>query len=347
MRVRWKKLAGLGTFFACALAMSLGASVYIFRNVLVGWSHDPFRVDERKAIHVVVPRGMSAEDVATLLADKGVVGDAKLFYRYVRYVAKQHDALKAGEYDLSPDLTPDEILDILVRGRDAEVRVSIPEGHTKQDIARVLADAGFGSRADILQAMADPRLMESFGAPAAVTGGVEGYLFPDTYTIAPGTPVVRILKRMRARLDEVMDGSLEARRRETKMSLHELLTMASIIEKETGRPDERPRIASVFMNRVQKGMKLQTDPTVIYGLKDFDGDLKRSHLQEPHPYNTYVHPGLPPGPICSPGKAALTAVLWPASTDDLFFVARGDGTGAHEFCATYDCHLAATARLQR
>jgi UPF0755 protein len=337
----------MGTFFACALAMSLGASGYIFRNVLVGWSHDQFRVDERKSIRVVVPRGMTADEVARLLADKGVIGDATLFYRYIRYVAKQQDALKAGEYDLSPDLTPDEILDILVKGRDAEVRVTIPEGSTKRDIARILAAAGFGSAADVERAMDDARLLESFAAPNGVPGGIEGYLFPDTYAFAPGTPPSRILKRMRARLDEVMDGELEARRRATKMTLHELLTMASIIEKETGREDERQRIASVFVNRVKKGMKLQTDPTVIYGLVDFDGDLKRSHLADPHLYNTYVHQGLPPGPICSPGKAALMAVLWPAATDDLFFVARGDGTGAHEFCATYECHLAATERLQR
>ena len=343
-RPKKRHLAAIALFLSCAVAMSAGASLYIFRNLLVAFARAPHVEKQRKPVKVVVAPGMTAQDVARLLADKGVVGDATLFYRYVRFVAKKHDAIKAGEYDLSPDLSPEEILDALERGRDADVRVSVPEGSTKKDFARILAAAGLGDADELLARMDDPALRASFDAPADVPGGIEGYLFPDTYRFAPGTPPSRMLKRMRARLDEVMEGELDARRRELKMSLHELLTLASIVEKETGKADERPRIAGVFMNRVQKRMKLQTDPTVIYGLAKFDGDLKREHLREPHPYNTYVHHGLPPGPICSPGEAAIRAVLFPTTTEDLFFVSKGDGS--HAFCATLACHEEAVKRFQ-
>jgi UPF0755 protein len=343
-RPKKRHLFAIATFLSCAVAMSAGASLYIFRNLLIGFARAPHQEKQRKSVRVVVDRGMTARDVAQVLADKGVVGDATLFYRYVRFVAKKQDALKAGEYDLSPDLSPEEILDVLERGRDAEVRVVVPEGSTKKDFARLLADQGVGTVDENLAAMEDPALRASFEAPDDVPGGIEGYLFPDTYAFAPGTPPKRALKRMRARLDEVLDGPLDERRRALNMSLHELLTLASIVEKETGKDDERPRIAGVFLNRVKKRMKLQTDPTVIYGLAKFDGDLKREHLREPHPYNTYVHDGLPPGPICSPGAAALRAVLYPTTTDDLFFVSKGDGS--HEFCPTLDCHEAAVRKFQ-
>lgn len=151
---------------------------------------------------------------------------------------------------------------------------------------------------------------------------------------------------MRNRLDEVMDGRLTRRMQDRGLDLHAVLTLASLVEKETGAAHERPHIAGVFFNRLRKKMKLQTDPTSVYGVADHDGTISRSDLQRDHPYNTYVIPGLPPGPIAQPGLAAIKAVLWPDTTDDLFFVARG-ASGEHEFCPTLACHNDAVQRWQR
>lgn len=344
MAVRWKKIAGFSTFFAVAIGMSLGAALYIWRMEVIGFSRAPWKQGVLDVVRVEIPKGATAREIAAILEARGVVGDKELFYRYLRDVAGRTDTMKAGVYELQPDMSPQEVFAVLEAGRDRELRFTVPEGKNAREIAAILAQAGFGPREAVDAALADPALVEAFGVPAGVPGGVEGYLFPDTYQFPPGTKPDRILKRMRARLDEKIDDEMRGRMKAAGMSLHQTLTLASIVEKETGRGDERPRIAAVFLARLKKGMKLQTDPTVIYGAKDYDGDLKREHLRDPHPYNTYVHAGLPPGPIASPGEAAIRAVLWPAKTDDLFFVSRGDGS--HEFCPTLACHEEAVARFQ-
>ena len=180
--------------------------------------------------------------------------------------------------------------------------------------------------------------MPSTGADGqdGVPGGIEGYLYPDTYQFPKGTKAKTILMRMRKNLDDVFDARLTKRMEELGCTQHKVLTLAAIVEKETGQGFERPLISRVFHNRMATGMKMQTDPTVIYGIKDYDGNIRKKDLLTPHPYNTYTIKGLPPGPIASPGKAAIEAALFPAEGTMKYFVSKNDGT--HIFSTTYAEH---------
>jgi UPF0755 protein len=197
----------------------------------------------------------------------------------------------------------------------------------------------------VLAAMASPATLAAFGIPAGVPGGVDGYLFPDTYQFPKDTAPDVILKKLRARLDEVIDDRMKTQMQKMGWDLHKTLTLAAIVEKETRQPDERPHISGLFHSRLKKKMRLQTDPTVIYGIEGYDGNVRRDDLTRPHPYNTYTIPGLPPGPIAQPGKAAIEAALFPLDTQDLYFVAKGD-SGYHIFCPTLECHNAAVQKWQ-
>lgn len=331
------------------LAVALAA--FWYWNHLSSQGAEAFRPDATETIPFEVARGSSAKSVARDLAKAGLVEDEDRFYRYLRYVAKRAERLRAGEYELRASMSADELIAELGTGRQRELRFTVPEGASLTDIAKAIAGAGIADEAEVRGAMASRELLGSFGVPArgaggqvGVPGGMEGYLFPDTYQFPKGTSATEVLRRMRARLDEVMDDEMKARMREMGWDLHKTLTLAAIVEKETGQPHERPHIASVFHNRLRLGMKLQTDPTVIYGIANYDGNIRKKDLLTPHPYNTYTIAGLPPGPIASPGKAALRAVLWPDESDDLYFVSRNDGT--HIFCPTLTCHNAAVQRWQ-
>jgi len=232
------------------------------------------------------------------------------------------------------------------------VKFTVPEGLRKEEVAAIIAAAGLGTKAELLAAMNDPALVREFGVPDkgadgqdGVPGGVEGYLYPDTYQFPRGSEPRAILRRMRARLDEVVTDRMKKKMAALGWSLHKTLTLAAIVEKETGAREERPHISSVFHNRMKRGMKMQTDPTVIYGIPDYDGNIRKSDLLRPHAYNTYVIAGLPPGPIAQPGRAAIEAALFPTNDDDVFFVAMGD-SGRHQFCPTLECHNAAVQKWQ-
>jgi UPF0755 protein len=315
------------------------------KDELAAFAKAPFKSDATENIDVTIPKGAGPQQIAKILEEKGVIGDQKLFYRYVRFVAKKQAALKAGDYVLSPKMTPDEIIALLEKGIPPEVRFTVREGLRKEEVAEIIAKAGFGTKDEIIKLMNDPKLIADFGVPAGVQGGIDGYLFPDTYQFPKKTTPEKILRKMRARLDDVIDDSMKARMKEMDWSLHKTLTLAAIVEKETGAPQERPRISAVFHNRMKKKMKMQTDPTVIYGIPNYDGNIRKDDLLRDHPYNTYVISGLPPGPIAQPGLEAIKAALFPASTNDLYFVARGDA-GEHEFCPTLECHNAAVQKWQ-
>lgn len=321
-------------------------------GTLMAWARKPSpfwlgKAGTDDAVAVVIPAGAGPRDIARMLAKKGVIGDSELFYRWVRYVMKKENAMKAGEYELSPSMTPEQILAVLESGRMAEVRVTVPEGLRKEDVARVLAEAGLcaGDAARIVDVMNEAKTVAALGVPAEVPGGIDGYLFPDTYRFEKNATPEKILKRMRERLNDVVDSRMRERMRELGWDLHKTLTLAAIVEKETGAAPERAHISAVFHNRLKRGMKLQTDPTVIYGIPHYDGNIRKADLVRAHPYNTYVIEGLPPGPIAQPGRAAMQAALWPIESDDVFFVARGD-SGEHEFCPTLDCHNAAVQKWQ-
>jgi UPF0755 protein len=231
---------------------------------------------------------------------------------------------------------------MLAEGRVRTHAVVIPEGSRAVEIADRLAAAGLVGREAFLAIVLDREAPRRF----AVEGpSLEGYLFPETYRFARGLPAEEIVRAMVSQFRSVYR-ELRASAPASPLTMRELVTLASIVEKETGAPEERPLIAAVFLNRMRRGMRLETDPTVIYGIEDFDGNLRRVHLEdESNPYNTYRIPGLPPGPIASPGRAALAAVLEPADSPYLFFVSRNDGS--HVFSATYREHARAVAHFQQ
>jgi UPF0755 protein len=270
----------------------------------------------------------------------GLIRTPFKFRLYARF-AGYHTQLKAGEYELSGQMTPRQILETIKGGKVRLYRVTIPEGYQLRQIAEVIAAAGFGNAQDFQRLATDPEVARTAGIEADT---LEGYLFPDTYHFPKGLAQRAIIDAMVKRFQAEMTDEWRARAREIDLTLHEVVTLASIIEKETGDPAERPLISSVFHNRLRKGMRLETDPTVIYGIQDFNGNLTRKDLRRPTPYNTYVIKGLPPGPIASPGQAALEAALYPAESDYLFFVSRRDRT--HQFSTNWKDHNKAVREYQ-
>jgi UPF0755 protein len=285
--------------------------------------------------------GDSLDRVVSALEAEGLVRNARVTRWYAR-LENLATRLKVGEYRLSRGHSTPEILTILTEGRVETHVVVIPEGLRATEIADRLAQVGLADPQAFLEVVQDPSAAERLGVEGP---GLEGYLFPESYRFARGLPASRIVETMvQTFLETYRELEPEASRQGIPM--RELVTLASIVEKETGAPEERPLIAAVFLNRLARGMRLETDPTVIYGIENFDGNLKRVHLEDAdNPYNTYRTRGLPPGPISNPGRAALEAVLRPADVPYLFFVSRNDGT--HVFSKTYAEHARHVDRFQR
>lgn len=290
---------------------------------------------------VEIPEGASFKETAGLLAQKGLIISPFWF----RLLGKFQDAerkIKPGEYDLHTAMRPAEILNQLVSGRVIQYSVTIQEGFTARQIAKVLGATGIVKEADVARLVADPGFIKSLGIEAHT---LEGYLFPDTYYFPKRARAEDVVKAMVSRFRQVYTPELQAQSAALKMTEVQVLTLASIIEKETGQDDERPLISAVFHNRLRKGVPLQSDPTVIYGIPDFNGNLTRKDLARPTPFNTYTIPGLPPGPIASPGGKSILAALNPAPVNYIFFVSRNDGT--HQFSATLPEHNRAVDQYQR
>ena len=289
-----------------------------------------------------VPEGATLSRVARSLQQAGLVRRAWAFESLARW-RKQGGALRAGEYELSAVQSPAEILDRLARGQVRTHPFSFPEGLTAAEIAARFEEAGLAEAEEILDLVDDPALADALRVQG---DDLEGYLFPETYRWARGIGA-------RAMIEDLVEqfrlawAPLAERAEAQGLSMREVVILASIVEKETAAPEERPRIAAVFLNRLARGMRLETDPAVIYGIPDFDGNLRRVHLEDAsNPYNTYQIPGLPPGPIANPGAAALRAVVEPAEDEEsLFFVSKNDGT--HHFSRTYPEHARAVDRYQR
>ncbi|HUJ24502.1 MAG TPA: endolytic transglycosylase MltG [Myxococcales bacterium] len=286
---------------------------------------------------VVVPPGTGPHALAKLLADNGVVSDADRFYTHLHWF-RRNAKTKAGEYEFDGAMMPDEVLGKLIRGEVKLYRFTVAEGLRADEIAKVIGTSGLCSAGDFLKLARDPASPKKFGVPGP---SMEGYLFPDTYSFPRGAGCGGIAQAMVARFQKAWAEAQTQRLPGVKLDEKQSVTLASIIEKETGQPDERPRISCVFHNRLKKGIPLGTDPTVIYAVlleNDFvwDGNLHKSDLERPHPYNTYRNKGLPPGPIANPGQAALDAALHPMECNDLFFVSRNDHT--HVFCPDLKCH---------
>lgn len=326
-----------------AALVALGAVAALAGGALYGtlrWALAPADPAGEEVVFEVA-RGQSVASVAAALEAQALVRDA----RAVRGLARWHgleNRLQAGEFALSAAMTPAAILDKIASGKVVTYEVTLPEGFSLAQIAERLAEAGLVERDAFLAMARDPASAAALGVEGET---LEGYLFPETYRMPRG---LAPLELARVLVDQflVVWAEIAPLARLRNFSMKDVVTLASIVEKETGVPQERPLIASVFLNRLERGMRLETDPSVIYGIEGFDGNLRRHHLEDAsNPYNTYKIRGLPPGPIASPGRAALFAIVQPADSDYLFFVSRNDGT--HVFSKTFREHTAEVDHYQR
>ena len=283
---------------------------------------------------VLVLPGESLPEIASTLHSTGLVREPRAFEVLVRISGKARE-LKAGPYRLASDQWAWQILDRLVSGDFADTSVTITEGLWMAEIGERLDGWVKGGVPSFMKTVQDRALLDELGIRE---DSAEGYLFPNTYRFMPQSPAPDIVRQMVLTFRQTWEQGLASRARERGMSMHDVVTLASIVESEARVASERPRIAAVYLNRLAQGVPLQADPTVIYGMGERRSRTLYADLKHPSPYNTYLHPGLPPGPICSPGMDAMRAVLWPASNcSDLYFVARGDGT--HLFARDFAGHL--------
>jgi UPF0755 protein len=289
---------------------------------------------------VMVTEGMPFAEVAARLKENGVIASA-FDFKVLARMRGQSRQIQAGDYDFGEPAVPGRILDRMVAGDVRRYKFTIPEGLTVREIAARLDAENLVEGKKFQQLAGDRDFIRSLGIEAS---SLEGYLFPETYMVVKGMAPERLLRAMVDQFEKHLSPELVADAQKSDLSPDQMVTLASIIQKEAGNVAEMPLISAVFHNRLRKGMPLQADPTVIYGLKDFDGNLTRKDLATPTPYNTYRRSGLPPGPIASPGIEALQAAANPADVDYLFFVSRGDGT--HVFSRTLREHNRAVQRYQ-
>jgi UPF0755 protein len=287
-----------------------------------------------------IKAGSSLQAVADQLADSKIIRSAFSF-RLLAHFQGSESAVQAGTYSFTQAASAESVLARLTSGDVDQVRITIPEGFNLQQIAQRLAEAGLADRTKILAAARDSAFLEQLGVKAQ---SLEGYLFPETYKFVPGISAFELLRMMVRENEHQLQQLNKIIGINSTLNRHQLLTLASIIQKETAQEEEMPLISAVFHNRLKLKIPLQTDPTVIYGIQDFNGNLTRKDLQTPTPYNTYLHPGLPPGPIANPGFSAMLAAVQPAKSDFLYFVARGDGT--HQFSASLLEHNRAVRKYQ-
>jgi peptidoglycan lytic transglycosylase G len=292
------------------------------------------------SVEIRIEQGEPFSTVVRKLRDQKVVTNERLFSLWARYSGLEKK-IHWGLYRFELPLSPSEVLNRMVLGKGIFLRVTIPEGLTVKEIADLLAKMGVIREEQFLAAAYDPELLSSLGLQDK---GIEGYLFPNTYSFIPETPPREIVLKMAEQFRKSAEPLAGSPREDNGLTPHEIVTLASIIEKETGVEAERPLVSAVFHNRLKLKMPLQSDPTVIYGLKDFNGNLTRKDLSAASPYNTYRIPALPPGPICNPGLSSLRAALHPASVPFLYFVSKNDGT--HHFSESLESHSQAVKTYQ-
>ncbi|MNK97304.1 putative aminodeoxychorismate lyase [compost metagenome] len=291
-----------------------------------------------------VEPGKSFNTVAAELEQQGLVKNAAMFSLYARLTGDRAK-LKVGQYELNQTMRPREVLDVIISGKSIAKGFTVSEGLSTYEIAELYQRQGYGTAEEFFRLTRDPQLIQLLLGEQR--DSLEGYLFPETYMLTKFTDTRTLITNMVKRF-LIVYGEVTAGKSNLGMTRHQIVTLASIIEKETGAPEERPMISSVFHNRLAKGMRLQTDPTVIYGKALVLGkiviNITKSDLLTPTPYNTYAINGLPPGPIANPGREALAAAIAPAQTDYLFFVSQNDGT--HVFSNSYENHNKAVQRFQ-
>jgi len=331
-------LKKLGTAILLILIFLFIGATGIYLNI-VSYAQKPPNTAPVEQV-VVVQSGQGFKALSTLLHQKGMILHPVKFRLFARI--KGYDKrIKAGEYMLSSAMTPNKILETMVDGKVYLHRLTIPEGYNLRQVAQTVETAGLAFEADFLKAATDPDLLNANGIDAQT---FEGYLFPDTYYFPKGVTSENIITTMVKRFWTVFKPEWEEQTKTLGLTIHQVITLASIIEKETAVADERPIISSVFHNRLKRKMRLESDPTVIYGIGNYDGNITRKDLASPTPYNTYTMKGLPPGPISNAGVKAIEAALYPADTKFLYFVSRNDRT--HHFSTNFRDHNRAVRKYQ-
>jgi len=304
-----------------------------------GWVYlrlgEPYRGYDAPEQFVEIPAGAGSRAIGDRLVNAGIVRDA-LSFRVSLYLSGKGRHLQAGEYRFDRPMKPVEVIDKIARGDVYVINITFPEGLTIAEMGKIFESRGLGPASAFVAAGHDPAPVKTLD-PAA--RDLEGYLFPETYLLPRRTDAAQLAKMMTDRFEHVFSSELRQAAQARGLTVRQAVTLASIVEKEASRPEERPLVAAVYENRLRIGMALQCDPTVIYALDrvgKYTGNLRREDLTFDSPYNTYRYPGLPPGPIASPGRASLEAAVHPAQVDFLYFVSRNDGT--HEFARTLEEH---------
>ena len=298
-------------------------------------AREPYRGYSGAEVFVEIPPGVGTKAIGERLVAAGVLRDP-MTYRVALWLGGNARRLKAGEYRFDRPMTPDEVIGKIARGEVYVVNLTFPEGLTIGEMARLFESHGFGPASAFVDAANDASPIHALDPDAK---DLEGYLFPETYALPRRTDAVRLVRLMADRFTHVFTADLRQAAKARGLTVRQAVTLASIVEKETARPDERPVVAAVYANRLRIGMGLQCDPTVIYALLragKYTGSLHHDDLSYDSPYNTYRYPGLPPGPIAAPGKRSLEAAVHPAEADFLYFVSRNDGS--HEFARNLDDH---------
>ena len=316
----------------------------LFIGLALWWLHEPLTLQPpagNAVLDLEVEPGMSAKAIAAAAVTSGAKTQASWLYLWFR-VSGESRQIRAGSYEISAGTSPRRLLSMLVRGEEALKSVTLPEGWNFMQVMAILKTAE--QLRPEAQSLTPEAIMAQIGKPGVHP---EGRFFPDTYTYAKGSSDLAVLQRAARAMDKRLDDAWALRQPDSPLKTpDDALILASIIEKETGKPSDRTTISGVFTNRLRIRMLLQTDPTVIYGMgAQFDGNLRRSDLRTDTPYNTYTRGGLPPTPIAMPGRAALLAAVQPAQTDAFYFVSRGDGSS--QFSATLDEHNRAVNKYIR
>ena len=318
--------------FAVLVAVIAGAGGYwLYRQVI-----EPYRGYDSAEVFVDIPSGSGPARIGDKLVDAGVVRDRTIF-RVALFISGRARALKAGEYRFTAPMHALDVIDKIARGDVYKRLLTFREGLTIAEMAQVFEEKGFGKADEFQKAAANVTLIADLDPSAR---DLEGYLFPETYSLPRDTPAAVVVEQMVAGFKNALTPEMRAAAETDGLSVRQLVTLASLVEKETGAGDERPLVAAVYRNRLRIRMPMQADPTVIYALQkagQYNGNLTREHLRElDSPYNTYKYAGLPPGPIAAPGRASLQAAAKPADADYLYFVSKNDGT--HVFASTLDEH---------
>ena len=314
------------TLVVLALLAAMGVAAMLYMR-----TSEPFKGYDGAEQFVVIEPGSGTRSIGQRLIQAGVIRDDATF-RAALWRSGQARTLQAGEFRFDRPMTPTEVIDKIARGEVYNRRITFPEGLNIQEMARIYEQQGFGKAAAFTEAARDPAAIRGLD-PAATD--LEGYLFPETYAVPRDTTAVKLVGLMVERFKQLFTDEMQKAAQSLELTPREAVTLAALVEKETAQPSERPIVAAVYLNRLKIGMPMQADPTVIYALQRagrYNGNIRRDDLSFDSPYNTYRYPGLPPGPIASPGLAALQAAVSPAKVDYLYFVSRNDGS--HVFART-------------